>query len=706
MPFQKTALAGAILACCTAVAAEQILRPPAVPLMVHDPYFSIWSFGDRLPDDWPRHWTGAVHALASMVRVDGEAFRLMGTAPRDCPAARQVALRVLPTRTIYVFEAAGLEVTLTFTTPLLPEDLELVSRPVTYLTWQLRSADGRPHETRLYFDSSAELVVNEPRQQVTWSRPEIAGLDVMRIGTESQPVLAKDGDNLRIDWGYLYVAARSDLGPQTVIAQADDARETFMDTGRLPTADDPRKPRAAGDGWPVCACAFDIGRIADPSGKPGKEGPSASRWLMLAYDDLYSIQYLGEDLRPWWRRDGLDAEGLLKLAAEEYADLRRRCEAFDAELICDLARAGGPKYADLCALAYRQALGAHKLAAASDGEPLFFSKECFSNGCIGTVDVAYPASPVFALLSGELLKATVEPVFRYAATERWKFPFAPHDLGRYPKANGQRYGGGETSEERQMPVEECGNMLILATAICRVDGHTEYAERHWPLLAQWAAYLKSKGLDPENQLSTDDFAGHLAHNANLSLKAIVALGGYAKMCEMSGRRSESRAYRQTAEAFAAEWVKMADDGDHFRLAFDKPGTWSQKYNLVWDGLLGLNLFPPEVARKEIAFYKTKLHEFGLPLDNRQLYTKTDWEVWTATLAETPDDFRALMEPVYAFVDATPHRVPLTDWYWSHTAERRGFQARPVIGGVFIRMLGEPEIWRKWSGTGRRARPTR
>ena len=698
MLLQKTALAGAILVgwMGTSHGAEQILRPPAVPLVTHDPYFSVWSFADRLSDDWPRHWTGTVQAIASLVRVDGQAFRLMGTAPNDTPGARQIALRVLPTRTVYVFEAAGVEVTLTFTTPLLPEDLDLVARPVTYLTWAVRSTDGRPHEATLYFDGSAELVVNDPRQRVTWSRPKIAGLDVMRIGTEEQPVLAKDGDNLRIDWGYLHVAASSEFGPRTVIAPADDARDTFIQSGRLPTVDDARKPLAAKDGWPVCACAFDLGKVgAEP----------VSRWLMLAYDDLYSIQYLGENLRPWWRRDGLDAEGLLEIAARQYAELTRRCAAFDAELTSDLSRAGGDEYADLCALAYRQALAAHKLTAAPDGRPMFFSKECFSNGCIGTVDVAYPASPIFMLLSGELLKATVEPVFRYAATERWKFPFSPHDLGRYPKANGQRYGGGETSEERQMPVEECGNMLIIATAISHVDGNTDYVQRHWPLLSQWAAYLKSKGLDPENQLCTDDFAGHLAHNANLSLKAILALAGYARMCERSGRDAEARQYRQTAEAFAAEWIKMADDGDHYRLAFDKPGTWSQKYNLVWDKLLGLDLFPPEVARKEIAFYKTKLHEFGLPLDNRALYTKTDWEVWTATLSESRADFDALMGPVYGFVAQTPQRVPLTDWYWSNTAQRRGFQARPVIGGVFVRMLSEPEIWKKWAERGRRSRST-
>ena len=174
------------------------------------------------------------------------------------------------------------------------------------------------------------------------------------------------------------------------------------------------------------------------------------------------------------------------------------------------------------------------------------------------------------------------------------------------------------------------------------------------------------------------------------------------MCEMAGKKDAAAAYRKLAESYAARWMKMADDGDHYRLAFDRPGTWSQKYNLVWDRLLHLNLFPPHVAAREIAFYKTKLNTFGLPLDNRAEYTKADWEVWTATLATSREEFDALMNPVYDFVRCTPQRVPLTDWYQTRTARQQGFQARPVIGGVFIKMLSNDEIWHKWAAGGRSA----
>src|SRR5580698_6338052 len=277
-------------------------------------------------------------------------------------------------------------------------------------------------------------------------------------------------------------------------------------------------------------------------------------------------------------------------------------------------------------------------------------------------------------------------MLRYATMSRWPWPYAPHDLGTYPLANGQTYGGGEQSERNQMPVEESGNMLLLVAGIAEAEGNAELANKYWPLLTRWAEYLRDKGLDPENQLCTDDFAGHLARNANLSLKAIEGLGAYALLADMSGRKSESQKYRTIALDYAQKWMKLADDGDHYVLAIGNPGTWSQKYNLVWDRILGLNLFPPQVARKEIAFYETRLRRYGLSLDSRRSYTKLDWEFWTATLADSRPDWDKLIAPIYDWANQSPTRVPLTDFYWTGDGTQVAFQARSVVGGLFIKML--------------------
>jgi len=567
-------------------AGRVVTRPPAVPLVAHDPYFSIWSCADRLTDDATRHWTSMRHALTGLVRVDGRVYRVMGTEPADVAALPQVDLRVTPTQSIYEFEGAGVRVSLRFTSPLLPHDLDVLSRPVTYVTWSVGTTDGRAHRVELYFDAAGEISVNTPDQQVAWAIEPLEGLLTVRIGSVEQPVLEKKGDNLRIDWGHLYVAApESSWSAVNAGEQARNLR-VFAEHGRLPHTPDARMPRAASDEMLVLAAVCDLGSI----------GPQAiERHLMVAYDDQVSILYFRERLRPYWRRDGMNAAELLRRAEGDYEDLLARCDTLDAELTEDLQAAGGPAYADICALAFRQAIAGHKVVADSAGRPLMLGKECFSNGCIGTVDVIYPAEPFFLLLSPTLAKASLVPLLDYSSSDRWTFPFAPHDLGTYPHATGQVYGGGERTEENQMPVEETGNMILLLAALAKAEGNADFASRYWPVVTRWAEYLRSKGLDPENQLCTDDFAGHLAHNANLSAKAILALAAYGYLSELRGDAEQARDYQRLAKRYARQWTEMAIDGDHYRLAFDRPGTWSQKYNLVWDRILGLEWNGPHLG---------------------------------------------------------------------------------------------------------------
>jgi hypothetical protein len=405
---------------------------------------------------------------------------------------------------------------------------------------------------------------------------------------------------------------------------------------------------------------------------------------------------LQRNLRPYWQRNNKPVEAMLDQAEAHYADLDRRSTAFDAELTADLTKAGGEHYAYLAILAYRQTLAAHKLVADANGDPMLFAKENFSNGCIATVDVLYPSAPFFLFLQPKLLEAQLLPVLEYAALARWKFPFSPHDLGQYPLANGQVYGGGEETEDDQMPVEESGNMLILVDALARAQGSAQLAQRYWPQLTKWAEYLKEKGLDPENQLTTDDFAGHVAHNSNLSIKAIDALAAYADLAHLLQHENLAVEYNAAAKSMAAKWVAMAQEGDHYKLAFNSPGTWSQKYNLVWDKVLDYNLFPASVREAEMSFYLKHLNRYGLPLDSRADYTKLDWSIWTATLASDPKQFDAIIDPIYLWLNETPSRVPLTDWYDTKNGKQVGFQARSVVGGVYIKALADKALREKWN----------
>jgi len=584
---------------------------------------------------------------------------------------RQVSRQVTPTSTVYGFESDGIHLDLTFLTPALPDDLDVLARPLTYLSFDLRSTDGKRHSARLYLDCASPGA-----GRGMWSRYELHGLKAIRVGSLAQNILNRSGDRIQIDWGHLYLAAPDDSGVATLGATTRD-RSLYATTLDLPASHDLEIPDQTDRDMALAAVSYDL--------EVNGSAP-VSRHLLLAYDDLYSIEYFERRLRPYWRRGGVTVEDLLTKAAADFPSLREKCRRFDAKLTSDLLSAGGPKYAALAILAYRQTYAAHKLAVDYDGTPLYFPKENSSNGCIATVDVIYPSAPFFLYFSPRLLEAQLRPVLDYAQSGRWPWPYAPHDLGQYPLANGQVYGGGEKSEDRQMPVEESGNMLILMAALADRQGNADFSNRYWPLLTRWAEYLRDKGLDPAEQLSTDDFAGHLAHNTNLSIKAITALGAYGLLAEKLGKTDVAKNYRQTADGMAKKWMQMADDGDHYRLAFDKPGTWSQKYNLVWDKLLGLKLFPPEVASKEIAFYEKHSNAFGIPLDSRADYTKLDWLIWTATLADDARDFTILSDPAYRFANETPDRVPLSDWYWTTTGKQRGFQARSVVGGIFIKML--------------------
>ena len=681
-----------LLSACAVAQSPDPLRPPAAPLVVHDPYFSIWATGNEITSQPTKHWTGAEQPLTGLIRIDGTTYRFLGSQPRwadPIPEMKQTAFQLTPTRTVYTLESAGVRLEITFLTPALPHDLEVLSRPATYASWKVSSMDGKAHKARIYLDCSSYVAVNRPEQRVMWSRHKIGGIEALRMGNKDQAMLARSGDDLRIEWGYFYLAVPPGQGKTETVGTRARTRAKFAQTLELPDSDDLDWPVQTSRDDTLIAVAMDVELTASQP---------VERYVVLAYDDLYSIEYFNRRLRPYWRRDNkTGAEDLLKAAVRDYPSLKERCVRFDEELTKDLVAAGGSKYAAIAILAYRQTLAAHKLVADFDGTPLYFSKENFSNGCIGTVDVTYPSAPFFLLLNPQLLKAQLRPILDYARSPRWRWAYAPHDLGQYPLANGQVYGGGEENEDRQMPVEESGNMLILLAALANAERSAEFSREYWPVLTKWADYLREKGMDPDNQLSTDDFAGHLAHNTNLSLKAIEALASYGWLAEKLGKADTAKQYMQVARDMAKRWPAMADDGDHYRLAFDKPGTWSQKYNLVWDKLLGFILFDDSVAEKEIAYYKNRQNPFGLPLDNRSTYTKLDWIIWTATLASNRADFEALAAPVFKFANETPDRVPLTDWYWTLDAKQRGFQARSVVGGVFIKMLENRTTWEKWAG---------
>jgi Domain of unknown function (DUF4965)/Domain of unknown function (DUF1793)/Domain of unknown function (DUF5127)/Domain of unknown function (DUF4964) len=625
----------------------QLRHLPAYPLITHDTYFSVWSFSDQLNTLDTRHWTGKPQPMLGLLRVDGKTYRFCGTqnAGDSTLTAEQQWVSLTATQTKYQFTCGGVDLTLTFTSPLLLTDLTLLSRPVSYVAFRLRSNDGASHSTQLEFDVSGTLASNTPDEPLRIGKGSAGQLSYLKAGTKQQPVLKRKGDDVRIDWGWLYVAAPNEKGLK------QDIRALSLCTI-----------------YPVVTVAED----------------PVEKLAMVAYDERYSVVYFQRKLEPWWRShpEGGKKAGMGDLLQQSYTDYDHtlsRCDTFNKTLYANALDAGGDHYAQLCVAAYRQSIAAHALVQSPEGELLFLSKENFSNGSINTVDVTYPSAPLYLLYNPSLLEGMLNGNFYYSESGRWTKPFAAHDLGTYPLANGQTYG-------EDMPVEECGNMLLCTAGIVRAEGRPDYARKHWQTLSTWVQYLEQAGFDPVNQLCTDDFAGHLARNANLSIKAIVAIGAYGWMAGQLGQSDTAAKYQDLAKTLAAKWMTMADAGDHYALTFDKKDSWSQKYNLVWDKLLNLGLFPHEVYQKEVSWYLKHQNPFGLPLDSRATYTKSDWVIWTATLADKPEDFQAFTDPIYHFITETPDRVPLSDWHRTTDGRKVGFQARSVVGGYFIRLL--------------------
>ncbi|MFT3686190.1 MAG: DUF4965 domain-containing protein [Phycisphaerales bacterium] len=682
----------AVILSLHAAAAQQPARSvPAVPLITFDPYISVWSMRDKLTDDWPRHWSGSVMGMSGLVWVDGKCYRWCGPMPQGVPAASQESVQVGLTSTHYTFKAGGVTLAVDFASHVWLGGNNPGSFPtVADVNFLAKSDDGKEHQVHVYIDVTGEWCTSDSNDAVTWSRHKISGADVLSMSKVDQPVLEHAGDQRKIDWGRLYLVG----GSQTVVAGHNAARATFAKSGQLPESDDLRSPRPASDDWPVLAAAVDLGKLA---------ANGTETHILIGYDEGESIELFGRHLKPLWAakaETGLAESFRIAGAgtagkATEFQPGRKELTA-GGDFVLNTTMRFGDRYAGLLTLAYRQVVAGHGIAADWDGTPLMFAKENSSNGCISTVDVIYPACPFFLYHCPELLRAQLRPLMQYSASPRWKFPFAPHDLGQYPKANGQVYGGGERTEDDQMPVEETGNMLIMLAALAKVEPKegVAFCEPYWPMLEKWAGYLKQHGLDPANQLCTDDFAGHLARNSNLSAKTVVALAAYAQLLGAAGKQAESQQWRTTAEDFAKRWTELnkadAPNNPATPLVFGEKGkdTWSQKYNLIWDRALGLKLFPQDFYEHEMAFYRTKMNKYGLPLDSRRAYTKLDWTSWTACLTGKRDDFDAIMAPTLDWANASPppSRVALSDWYDTNNGRYEGFTARTVVGGLWMPLL--------------------
>ena len=656
------------------------IRPPAVPLAVRSPYLSSWMPADSLAGTWPAFWTGHVTAMAGIARIDGTAYVFLGNpalaGSSPFPTMRQVSLTVTGTKSKYLLQQAGVEVQVEFFSPVERGDLRRQGIPLSYISASARAIDGAAHRVSLYFDISGEWVNADSNTAITWAQTDIGrgGGRLINLNyTSATPqVLAEHGDMAA--WGTMLWTTANRTGLTYEIGGDQDVRTQLVDHGVLRDSVDTNQPRAINDHYPVFAFNLDLGEV---------RSLTAPMVISLGLVRDPAVSYLGTPLPPLWKSYFFSWQAMVEFFHRDYSAASMRADSLDTQIANDARRAGGDQYAGLLAISLRQAYGGTELVS-HQGKPWAFLKEISSDGNVSTIDVTYPCTPVFVYTDPAYLALLLEPMLAYAETGGWPKQFAEHDLGSsYPNAAGHNDG-----KEEDMPVEESANLLIMSAAyLQRADLRSAraFARTHYKILKQWSDYLVDNALDPDLQNQTDDFTGFIAHSVNLALKGILGIGAMSIVATVNGNKTDAAYYTGVARSYITQWVGKATDadGDHLKLAYDQNGTWSLKYNGYADKLLRLNLIPAKVAAQEARWYLSRANTYGVPLDLRHTYTKSDWEMWTAAwLADQPKITSLLIESLYQFANTTASRVPFTDWYDTVLARQVGFLARPTVGGHF------------------------
>ncbi|KAI0886577.1 DUF1793-domain-containing protein [Annulohypoxylon maeteangense] len=702
------------------------LRPPAIPLAVRSPYTSVWSSTvghGTLNSQMPIFWFGQGLGWEGIVVVDGNSFEYMGSVINDFPELSYFNTTVpLEVRfdsqfSNFTFLAGPVIITTSFFSPVIPKDICRSSIPLSYLTTTVQSSDGKPHHVQFYSDVNAQWIglgneydiikefhtgpVNGNGTGNTTDTP------TSWILRPRYPSLFAEANQIP-RWGN-FSFTTSPVGASNFTYQSGSAtsvRFGFVNNRRL-NNDAGSVTRGFGNQEPVYAFAHDMGDVLETSVR-----------YTIGSIQSPSVRYLHKgglsNLAPWWEKcyGGMhdmisfhwnDFNTAAALGREFETKLRRDINIFYRGTYGYLEPGNGTglavpfiseaeSYYAIVALSARQVMGAYVFAVppsvpnSSDSsiEPLMFQKEISSNGNINTVDVLYPASPFFLYANPTLLKYIMQPLLELQEGDFYPNTYSTHDIGaHFPLATGHVEGTDE-----YMPVENSGNFILMAYAYYKFTGDARWLTAHYELLSQFAQYLIDFSLVPSAQLSTDDFAGELANQTNLAIKGIVGLQAMSAIARIVGNDADASSFASTAADYYDQWEDLAIDpsGRHTLLAYQWRSSWGLLYNVYFDKLLNMGLIRPRVYDMQSRWYATVSQVFGVPLDNRHHYTKSDWEIWTAATCSRSTR-RLFVNAVAYWLNATTTNLPFSDLYETvgtgdYPLLIDHFSARPVVGGHF------------------------
>ncbi|KAK4100063.1 DUF1793-domain-containing protein [Parathielavia hyrcaniae] len=675
-PTALAALAAVVDYLALAAATFTPARPPAVPLAVRSPYLNSWLQGGSgaiLPGSWPRHWTGNILGWQGLVAVDGVTYNWMGGAPGPS-LVKQLSLEYTSTKSIFTFDVAGkVTMIVTFLSPVYPDDMARQSQQFSYISLKTRSGDGTPHDVQVYMDVSGEWASGDVSHVVEWDTSTSGDISYHRFFRKNQEQFKEL--NEVASWGDWYLTTRSNPGLTWQIGQDTAVRGQFANN-RVLTNMKESSYRPVSEQWPVFAFSHDLGKV---------EGGEVERVFTLGLVQEYIINFAGEsrELTPvpgLWSSQYTDEISAVVAFYNDYEYAREASSALDQQIQTDSENAAGKDYAVVTTLAVRQTFGALQYAGTLS-RPYIFLKEISSNSDIQTVDVIFPAYPIFMYLNASLGRYLLDPLYENQESGVYPNAYAEHDLGIFPVATGYPAGNDEP-----MPLEECGNMIIMTLAYAQRTGDVGYLEAHYPRLAQWARFLVEESLVPADQLSTDDFAGTMVNQTNLAIKGIIGIKAMSQVAQLTNNEDT---FGEIADKYLEGWKELGINSQayppHTTLSYGDNDSHGLLYNIYADKLLNLDFIPQSIYDMQSSFYPTVANEFGVPLDTRHTWTKADWEMFAAAVASEPtrDMF---VSKLARWVGATSSDRAMTDLYDSQTggypAGGPYFVARPVMGGMF------------------------
>ncbi|KDQ64628.1 hypothetical protein JAAARDRAFT_201939 [Jaapia argillacea MUCL 33604] len=656
-------------------------NPASVPLAVRTPYLSCWlnqGAGTALNAAWPSFWTGSTLGWAGYVKVDGTTYNFLG-APTVAGASKAVQKSVTftATQSTFVMTAGPVDLTVNFLSPVEPTDLVKQSLPFSYLALSAAANDGGSHSVQVYTDISAEWISGDDSLTANWTTTTGSVL-THQVQLETQSLFTEVSDHIQQGSAYYSTLNTNNVTYQT--GQDIVVRAQFINNGELTNTQDTNF-RAVSNDWPVFGFAHDLGTVTTTSSAPVVVSVGHVRDPAIEYI-VAGGGYQNRSLYFWSQYPTVASA--ISFFLGDYANALSRANAFDSKIDSDASEISSD-YASIVALSVRQAFGATEITISknSDGtwntsDVLMFMKEISSDGNVNTVDVIFPAWPIFLYANPTLGKYLLLPLFEYQATGMYPNKWSVHDMGAsYPKAIGHNDGLDEA-----MPVEESGNMLIMTLSYTQKSNDDSLITTYQALLDQWTQFLISDSLIPANQISTDDFAGSLANQTNLAIKGIVGIKAMSVVEGLLGNGTKEANYSSIAADYVTQWQGYAtsSDGQHLTLSYGNDSSWGLSYNLLGDKLLNLNLFPSSVYTMQTAWYETHANAYGVPLDTRHTYTKSDWQLWTAAIVTSNTTRDLFISSVRSYAADGMSSQPLGDWYETTNGAVEGFRARPVVGG--------------------------